>query len=174
MCGDWRLGRFQTWILLANSVFPPRESCRSQALAPISCIYLSSGRGVRAHTHTHPPLAQLQGPVLAPLASWWETSDRFAITSEIYMLFWTLIHTFPCHWFESEAYGSSCQARKTKSCLHLLCLGWVGCLELTQCFHKSVYWDLIMIHTWICSVTSCWNFKGRLFTVILRIWKRQH
>lgn len=63
MCGDWRLGRFQTWILLANSVFPPRESCRSQALAPISCIYLSSGRGVRAHTHT-PSTGPAPGPGL--------------------------------------------------------------------------------------------------------------
>ena len=114
LCDECMLGKFQTPVLLANCL----HSLGVQPIAgAISCILMP-----RCPHSTRPPWARLQSWHRLP--SWRETSGHFAITSEIYMLFWTLIHTFPSH-FSEEADGSSCQARKMKSLPSVFGLGWL-------------------------------------------------
>lgn len=135
---DCMRGKFQMWVplqMLSSRLEIPAPHGAPQSIVMPGCPH-----------STRPLWARLQGPGSALRASGGETLDHFAITSEIYMLFWAFIHTFPGVFFE-EAYESSGQARNRKSCFCLLCLGWVGWLSLTQCFTKSAYQDLIITHS---------------------------
>lgn len=127
----------------------------------ISCI------SMLWYPSTHSPRAQLQALVLALLASGWETLDHFAITSEIYMLFWTLLHTFPCHYFE-KAYGSSWQARKNEILLlpSVFGLGWLCIADsmLPVCLARFDYYThLNLLHGLLLKL------QGEVF----RIWKNR-
>lgn len=118
-------------------------SSRLGILAPHRCSVLRCKATLSAqHTAS---VGAAPGPSLSTACQWRRNLDHFAATSEIYMHFWTFIHTFPSVVFD-EAYESSGQARNMKSCFHLLCLGWAGCWSLTRCFNKSVNRDF-MIYT---------------------------